>query len=97
MSSQPPKDFPFAEIVASCERAIRDGNYVVQKWTCGGCGRRISANNVNTVTEHGHCQHCNFVTHVKETGCNFALLVPSHAITAAEAEQILGLTPTGIQ
>jgi hypothetical protein len=96
MSVKPP-DLPFDEIVAMCGPIIADGNFVQQKWTCGGCGRRIGANNVNVVTEHGHCQHCNHVTNLKEAGCGFRLIVPGHPISAAEAERLLGLTPHGVQ
>lgn len=92
-----PKDFPFAEIEASCRAVVAAGSFIIQKWTCGGCDRRVGANSVNVLTHAGHCQHCGHVTDLDERGCNFTLIKPSRPMTAAEVEQMLGLTETGIQ
>lgn len=90
-------DFPLSEIRATCEALIKGGAFILQKWTCGKCGRRITGNNVNALCENGHCQHCEHVTDLTETGCNFALIQPSRPMTVPEMEQALGLTPAGIQ
>ena len=91
------KDFPLTEIETTCRQLVAGGGFILQKWTCDGCGRRVAANNVNVVTHHGHCQHCNTVTNLDERGCNYAFFQPSRPMTNAEVEAALGLTPTGIQ
>lgn len=90
------EDFPLSEIAHSCDLVIKNGGFILQKWTCDGCKRRLTANNVNVMVENGHCQHCNTVTDLKLRGCNFALLQPSQPMTVAEIEQRLGLAEPGI-
>lgn len=95
MIAKPP-DFPLSDIAAECEREIADGGFILQKWTCDGCGERVTATNVNTLTHAGHCQNCNHVTNLDERGCNYMLVKPSRPATVAEIEQALGLAAAGI-
>lgn len=90
------EDFPLSEIAASCEMVIAKGGFILQKWTCEGCARRITANNINVLVHHGHCQHCNHVTDLDKRGCNFALIQLSHPMTVAEIEQAMGLAAPGM-
>ena len=69
---------------------------MLQKWTCDGCGQRVTATNINTLTEHGHCQNCNHVTDIVKRGCNYALIRSSRPYTVAEMEQRLGLSAPGL-
>lgn len=86
-------DFPLPEVIETCERVIRDGAFIQQVWTCAGCKQRISAGNLNLLTHAGHCQHCNTVTDLDKTGCNYRLFVPGRPTTLAEMEHALGLSP----
>lgn len=68
------RDFPIAECAAACDKLIKDGATIYQKWTCDGCGRRITANNPNTFTVEGHCEDCGHVTNIAAKGCNYLLI-----------------------
>jgi hypothetical protein len=88
-----PKDFPIAEISASCEKLIAAGGFIQQVWTCDGCARRISANSLNTITHHGSCQHCHTITNLDERGCNFrAIITSAPGMTVAQMEAQLGIS-----
>ena len=89
-------DYPLDVIAKSCDLVIKRGGFILQKWTCEGCNRRITGNNVNVMVEQGHCQDCNHVTDLRRRGCNFMLLQPSEPMTAAELERRLGLAAPGL-
>ncbi len=86
-----PENFPLAVIAERCREAIARGGFILQKWTCVGCGQRITGGNVNVITERGHCQHCNTNTDITVHGCNYMLIQPSRPMTVAELETDLGL------
>jgi hypothetical protein len=67
-------DFPFDEVLATVRDLIRHGNTIYQKWTCGECGRRCAMNEPNRLFEEGECEHCGYVTNIKQTGCNYRLV-----------------------
>lgn len=70
------KDFPLIEVEETANRIIADGGFVFQKWTCGGCGQRITANDRNVFTLKGHCEECDFTTDLLVTGCNYVAFMP---------------------
>jgi hypothetical protein len=74
MKKQKYKDYPFAECAAVADQQIKDGATIYQKWTCDGCGRRVTANNPNFFTVKGHCEHCDTITDVAAKGCNYSLM-----------------------
>lgn len=91
------EDFPLATIAASMDAAVKAGGFVLQKWTCEGCGQRITASNLNVVVENDHCQHCKHVTDLKRRGCNFALIQTTRPdLTVADMERLLGLVEPGL-
>jgi hypothetical protein len=90
------EDFPLAEIGEACQRVIAGGGFILQKWTCEKCRRRLMASNVNVLVHRGHCEHCNHVTDLDRYGCNFAMITPSRPMTVAEIEIALGLAAPGI-
>lgn len=96
MSTNQHPDFPLSEIAEACEREIKAGSFILQKWTCESCGARVMGQNVNALCERGHCQHCNHVTDLRERGCNYALIRPSRDMTVAEIEQALGFAAPGL-
>jgi hypothetical protein len=67
------KNYPIEE----CARGVADlldrrpGSAFFQKWTCGGCGRRITGNTPNKLFTEGHCEECGHITDLKKTGCNY--------------------------
>jgi hypothetical protein len=68
------KDYPLKECVEACEKIVAEGGTVYQKWTCDGCGGRITGNNPNTFTLKGHCEDCDFTTDLLVKGCNYLVM-----------------------
>jgi hypothetical protein len=71
MTAEKYNDYPLSEIVPACEELIKDGAVIYQKWTCRGCGRRLTANNPNTITAYCHCEECGKITDIQKYGCNY--------------------------
>ena len=90
------QDFPLTEVATACDSLIKRGSFILQKWTCDGCGQRVTAQNINVLCQHGHCQHCGRVTDLTVKGCNYALIQSSRNLTVAELEQMLGLAAPGM-
>jgi hypothetical protein len=68
------KDFPLDECCEAARDFVADGALVFQKWTCDGCGERVTANTPNVFTELGHHEDCGHVTDIRRKGCNYALI-----------------------
>lgn len=68
-------DFPFLEVSETAERAVRDGGTIYQKWTCQGCGSRLTGTIPNALMKTGKCD-CGHITDLVKTGCNYLLLMP---------------------
>lgn len=68
-------NFPYDEVAKTAKQAVADGAVVYQKWTCGGCGGRLTANNPNTFCPLLLCEECGHMTDVKTTGCNFLMIL----------------------
>jgi len=73
-NQNPPVDHPFDEICTEVDKHARNGALCFQKWTCGGCGKRLMAGAPNYFTAMGHCDECGHDTDIKTTGCNYALV-----------------------
>jgi hypothetical protein len=67
------KDYPFDDVVAAANEIIT--NYpnadVFQKFTCNGCGARLTMDVANAFYETGGCDRCSTVTDIKKRGCNY--------------------------
>jgi hypothetical protein len=66
-------DFPFDEVVAKIQNLAASGAYCYQKFTCAGCGNRLTIDEPNVMYETGTCDNCPTVTNIKQRGCNFML------------------------
>lgn len=66
-----PVDFPFEEVVKKAEQLAREGADVYQKFTCDGCGQRLTIDIPNHFYETGSCDKCPAVTDIKAKGCNY--------------------------
>ncbi len=75
--TQPPKyrDYGLNECARALKKlqAERPNATFFQKWTCGGCGKRIVGNTPNKLFERGHCEECGHITDIRKTGCNYAI------------------------
>jgi len=69
------KNYPIETCARTIEGILRQhpGSAIYQKWTCDGCGRRITGNTPNKLFEFGHCEDCGHTTDLKRTGCNYTL------------------------
>jgi hypothetical protein len=74
------KDYPFDECAAAADKIALAGGLVFQKWTCAGCGERVTANLPNHWTEKGHHEErengmfCGHVTDIRASGCNYMVV-----------------------
>jgi hypothetical protein len=70
------KNYPLAECIAAVQQILRTsppGTAIYQKWTCIGCGERVTGNTPNELFELGHHQDCGRITNIRETGCNYSV------------------------
>lgn len=75
--SDKPKDHPFDEVIAEVERQIAMGRICYQKFTCAGCGARLTIEEPNKFHTLGTCDKCPAVTDIKKQGCNYMLVATS--------------------
>lgn len=70
-------DYPFADIVASIEKKLRDDPtlLIFQKWTCSHCGARQTMETPNQLYMTGRCEECRQVTDITANGCNYLLIM----------------------
>jgi len=69
------RDYPIEKCAKTVERVLqrRPGSAFYQKWTCGGCGQRVTGNIANKFFIEGHCEDCGYVTDINKTGCNYLM------------------------
>jgi hypothetical protein len=65
------RDFPFGEVVTKAQALAAAGHDVYQKFTCAGCGARLTMEEPNDFHETGTCDRCNVITDIKARGCNY--------------------------
>lgn len=70
-------DFPFKDVVAECDRHIARGATIYQKFTCTGCGQRLTIETPNTLYATGACDRCPTITDIEKQGCNYMLVLSS--------------------
>lgn len=68
------KDYPFSEIAEAMPLRIREGFDFYQKFTCTGCGQRLTMPDKNVLFESGTCDKCDHITDIKARGCNYMLV-----------------------
>lgn len=68
-------DHPFDEVIASVDQLLADPRITVyQKYTCGGCGQRLTMSEPNTFYTEGTCEECGHTTNIRAAGHNFLLV-----------------------
>jgi hypothetical protein len=65
------RDYPFADVVVKAEAIADAGHECFQKFTCAGCGARLTIDEPNAFHETGTCDKCDVVTDIRKQGCNF--------------------------
>lgn len=69
-----PNDHPFYTVVEEAGRHVANGATVYQKWTCAGCGARLTLEEPNKFHLTGTCDMCPTVTNIEAQGCNYLLI-----------------------
>lgn len=65
-------DYPLGEVMRRAAEISSQGRQdVFQRFTCSGCGRRVSVTEPNRFTSHPACKHCGTTTDVSHSGCNY--------------------------
>jgi hypothetical protein len=83
-------DFPFTEAFEQAQGHRRVGSLIYQKWTCAGCGARLSGE-PNHWTTQGRCDEvegskgCGHITDLVKSGCNFAVIMTLGPTANADA------------
>lgn len=73
-------DHPLHVIQASMQEWVDRGAITFFKWTCRGCGERVTSNEPNTVTtkakheEKEDGSYCGFITDCEVVGGNFLFI-----------------------
>jgi hypothetical protein len=68
-------DHPFYEVVWSVARMNAAGGTCYQKFTCDGCGNRLTMDVPNKMYTEGACDNCDTITNIEKKGCNFLLIM----------------------
>ena len=67
-------DHPFYECAAAAEKLIAYVHEVYQKFTCDGCGQRLTIDQANAFHKLGTCDQCNAITNIEHKGCNYMVV-----------------------
>jgi hypothetical protein len=65
------QNYPLREVAEIAQGLVEAGGEVHQKFTCGGCGKRLTMDEPNIFYTQGTCDNCDFVTNIEEAGCNY--------------------------
>lgn len=67
-------DFPFDDVIKAVTDWRKNPNVdFFQKFTCSGCGQRLTIDEPNVLYETGTCDKCPAVTDIRKQGCNFMI------------------------
>lgn len=69
------QDFPLKEIQEAVAEHVAGGRTIHQKFTCSGCGKRLTVDKPNVLYKKAACKECNVTTNIEETGCNYHMKV----------------------
>ena len=71
------RNHPFDDVVKTVQEQIAQGHLCFQKFTCAGCGQRLTIDEPNLFYTSGSCDRCGHITDIKKTGCNMVLIMRS--------------------
>jgi hypothetical protein len=72
------QDFPLDEVVKAANEIVaqRPGTKIFQKFTCSGCGERLTIDVPNEFHPTGSCDRCPAITDIRKQGCNYMIVYP---------------------
>lgn len=65
-------DYPILDVLDECDKHVKRGSTVYQKWTCQHCNSRQTMETPNVLYRSGRCEECNQVTIIEK--CNYMLI-----------------------
>lgn len=65
---------PWGQVRKNFAKQAEAGHFVLQSWTCKGCGAVQRMSQVNGFYDVGGCENCGHDTNLKVHGCNFTLM-----------------------
>jgi hypothetical protein len=70
-------DYPLEEVVAQVDKTLAENPRAefFQKFTCSGCGQRLTIDKPNSFHTIGTCDKCSAVTDIRIRGCNYLLVL----------------------
>jgi hypothetical protein len=85
------KDFPLEECLAKANEILKGtpNTRIFQKFTCAGCGSRLTIAVPNEFHSSGTCDNCDAVTDIRKSGCNYLVIFPSDSTSAANIDKII--------
>lgn len=72
------RDVPYDECCAMAKSYFDMGARVFQKWTCDGCGDRVTASKPNAFYKYAMHEDCGHITNIMEKGCGFMLIMSTN-------------------
>jgi len=79
-------DYPIKMIAEGMEQQRKRGAVTFQKWTCSGCGERVTSNVPDTVYRAARHEdredgtQCGAITDIEKQGCNFLFIMATGLI-----------------
>jgi len=69
-------DFPFMDCVKKADELMQQypGIKIYQKFTCAGCGQRLTIDEPNNFHKQGSCDKCPAITDIEKQGCNYLVI-----------------------
>lgn len=70
------KNFSLKECDTTLQKimpTLPEGSAFFQRWTCAGCGARVTGNTPNKLFIAGHCEDCGHMTDIIKSGCNYSI------------------------
>jgi hypothetical protein len=88
-------DFPWEEVISTVKALLKEnpGLRFYQKFTCSGCGNRLTMSEPNHFYPEGTCDNCSAKTDIKKQGCNYLIIGTPEEIAPGEREFLIsGIT-----
>lgn len=64
-------NYPIKECEEAARKLIAQGATIYQKFTCAGCGQRLTMDEPNQFFTEGGCDKCDAITDIEKDGCNY--------------------------
>lgn len=81
-------DGPFNDVVMQAAKIIDENTMVLQKFTCSGCGARLTLEPPNVFFRSATCDECGALTNIEAQGCGFTVLIMGNPHAAAKVRSI---------